>query len=313
MRLFGKTADSEFKTEELRVRHVVDQSGMVNRVDKAMIMAKTEHLHREFATLYDTFCQNPKELVHPEVGSYDLNHFRELYSRGVPVDYIRRYGELRAEVEGEVYDFKCRCTGTTDESLRKLRGALTATVGNEMLMRFVSKFGRVGEEYALSPHDLNQWLMLAANLEKLEAVKAEMELRTTNQPEGGPANMGEPDITIEDFTAVMNKAVGIYREESAKLGETKTREDLRKCAKDAADTWHLRSTFGLNYARALGENFIARHLEISNETMVDIIMTIARIEDKEEPEVAKRQIADLLQFAFLDFRMRSSLGMFASR
>jgi len=123
--------------------------------------------------------------------------------------------------------------------------------------------------------------------------------------------MSEPDITLEGFTAVLKDAVRIYREEVAKLGEKKSRNDLVRCAEDAADGWHLRSILQLGLARVSRDEFVARHLQLSNEFMTDAIMAIARIEDEEKPEDAKQMIAGLIYCTLLDFRMRSSLGMFA--
>jgi len=123
--------------------------------------------------------------------------------------------------------------------------------------------------------------------------------------------MSEPDITLEGFTAVLKDAVRIYREEVAKLGEKKSRNDLLRCAENAADGWHLRSILQLGLARASRDEFVARHLQLSNEFMTDAIMAIARIEDEEKPEDAKQMIAGLIYCTLLDFRMRSSLGMFA--
>lgn len=124
--------------------------------------------------------------------------------------------------------------------------------------------------------------------------------------------MTDYEITLEKYTAVVKRAVEIYRELLAKP-KNRGEDPLRKCAETAARSVHLQSVFLLETAH-LGTQtrppdrnkyeLLAHQLEQSNETIVDVVMAIARIEDEGKDDVAQR-VEGLIQYAYIDFSTRA--------
>jgi hypothetical protein len=115
-----------FDPKQLSVDHIIDQSGRVDDVDKARAMANVEAEHRAFAQMFADYCRDPQAFgaTHPALGVAEIEWLRQLQEPGVRTEYIKRYGELRAEVEGEVYDFRPSLKNFSIDGLMELRWSL---------------------------------------------------------------------------------------------------------------------------------------------------------------------------------------------
>ena len=141
------------------------------------------------------------------------------------------------------------------------------------------------------------------------------------------------DITFEDFTAVIKAAVEDYKKRVIDSG-AKTHEARLTCAEAAA--WHylLHNHFALRAALGFVEGNPVEIIErfkragyhtildqvgdpleahMSYEQTFETIMAIADIEDGNREGEGSAQVADLIQFAYMEFGVRGTMTSLLSR
>ena len=123
-------SEPRFSPENLQ--HLKGQEGTIEKKEKAQEMADIEHEIRRFADLFDEYQADPSAYENKYQNSEDehatLPLLGELVSRGVSSQYIRRVGELMAEIEGTAYDYEVELS-TKDYSDPRLRLALFKQAG----------------------------------------------------------------------------------------------------------------------------------------------------------------------------------------
>src|SRR4051794_27468903 len=119
-----------FQKKHLKVDHVVDQKGPIHNEPKARAMAEEENKHREFGRMYEAYLSAPEgfRAAHPTIDPELISRLDQLRSVALPVEYVTRYGELRAEIAGELYDFRTRIRTYSDAGLAELRHSLGLAV-----------------------------------------------------------------------------------------------------------------------------------------------------------------------------------------
>jgi hypothetical protein len=168
----------KFNATRLSVDHAADQNRVTRDVEKARAMASEEARHRALAGLYEAYSSGPEDFnrQHPEIKPEQTTLLKRLHDKGVPINYIHRYGELRAEVEGELFDFRNAIRKFSEEELIDLKLGLGAACDTGLLLRLVAGYAEEGN-YEHAPENMNHWLRLCADLKKLEAVQEEIDRR----------------------------------------------------------------------------------------------------------------------------------------
>lgn len=175
----------QFQPERLKVDHVVDQKGPIHDELKARVMAEEESKHREFGRMYEAYLSAPEGFLaaHPTIDRALISRFDQLRSIALPAEYVTRYSGLRAEIAGELYDFRTRIRTYSEDGLAELRHSLSLAVDAGFLLHATRAKPRT-DEYARLPEDMNHWLAVSADSMKLQAVEQEFDRRseTTKMP-----------------------------------------------------------------------------------------------------------------------------------
>ncbi len=173
----------KFDPSRLKLSHNRHTSDFIRDRDKAIEMAEEEKQYRELAALYNEYEYNPASFSakHPDVGADQLALFDELKNAGITHQYILRYGELRAELEGNIHDFAVRIRHYSDYELLWLKHGLDLLTAAQAI---VLPPGR-NVDYSLRPAELNVRLQLSFNGEKLKAIAREMDRRASNEVQRG--------------------------------------------------------------------------------------------------------------------------------
>jgi len=172
--------EGRFESRRLQVDHVVDQSGLVKgNPEKAWLMAEEEQLHRDFLKLYREYCADSEKFIaaHPRLSEAHLTTLKRLAEQKVPAEYIHRYGELRAEVIGEVFDFRERVRKLDEEGLHSMRESLSVAVEAGVLLGGTLRPAS-HMKYELDAYQLNHWLRIIADAMKFEVAGAEIARRS---------------------------------------------------------------------------------------------------------------------------------------
>jgi|SRR5580692_2192910 hypothetical protein len=169
----------KFDATRLTVHHASEQNRVTRDIEKARAMASEEARHRAFAGLYEEYKSGPENFgrQHSEIAPEQINLLKRLHDKAISVEYIRRYGELRAEVEGELYDFRNAIREFGDEELIDLKLGLGVACDTGLLLRLVAGYAEEGN-YEHAPENMNHWLRLCADLKKLEAIQEEIGRRS---------------------------------------------------------------------------------------------------------------------------------------
>lgn len=109
-----------------KLKHIKEQEGRAEDMVKAREMAEREKVYRKWADLYEEYLANPTAFneKHEKGPSGSPNLFdvtpevcEELVEMGVPVEYIRKLGELDAEAFGQIFDYDQTLDGKSDAEL----------------------------------------------------------------------------------------------------------------------------------------------------------------------------------------------------
>jgi hypothetical protein len=174
--------ESRFESRQLSIKDSTHQSGPIENRETARIMAEEEERHRSFARYYDEYRRDPKKFAttHPELSTRHIQVLRTLSEENVPSEYVRRYGELRAEMLADVYDFRA-CLQTCDnESLWDLRDELAVSGDKDLILAMLLS-SRSKTEYDLQSSELSDWLTIVRDAMKLGAAEDEIVRRCTSE------------------------------------------------------------------------------------------------------------------------------------
>jgi len=109
-----------------KLEHTKGQEGRVEDMTKAREMAEREKVYRTWADLYEEYLANPTAFneKHKKGPPGSPNLFdvtpevcEELAKMEVPVEYIRKLGELDAEAFGQILDYDQTLDGKSDTEL----------------------------------------------------------------------------------------------------------------------------------------------------------------------------------------------------
>jgi len=146
-----------------------DNDGYV--IEQARIMAHEEDKHRSFAKQYLEYQKDTG-------GNFGLkSEFAELARLGVSAEYILRFGELSAEICGEIYECENYAYAYNDDTLSELAHALKLGVVCAEALRIARNYD-AKHEYAHEPEDLNMCLRLRFLKAKEKAIRSLLDERS---------------------------------------------------------------------------------------------------------------------------------------
>lgn len=109
-----------------KLEHVKGQEGRVEDMTKAREMAEREKVYRTWADLYEEYLADPAAFNEkhekgppgsPNLFDVTPETCEELAKMKVPVEYIRKLGELDAEAFGQILDYDQTLEGKSDAEL----------------------------------------------------------------------------------------------------------------------------------------------------------------------------------------------------